>query len=210
MNPHAAPATPEAASADTALIESVIRADLIAALGTVLDADAARQPAGYRNTALADLAAEINARLAEHFDQDTLYVQHALALAEEAGEFTGAFRRWAGLARRTGTWADMVAELADVVITAYVTADVLGIDLAAAITAKAGIILTRGWRDPRPASTDAGCLGCPGAPHCTGLGGTGCLIPDGGWACRQCGAAFFGAPPEDDRCEDCTDAGTSR
>jgi NTP pyrophosphatase (non-canonical NTP hydrolase) len=156
----------------------------------VLAADAARPAAGYRNTALADLAAEINAHLAEHFDEDTRYARQALALAEEAGEFTGAFRRWAGLARRTGTWADMVAELADVVITAYVTADVLGIDLAAAITAKADVILTRGWRDPRP--------GEPGA-------GTGGLdqIPGGQWACRQCGAALFGTAPEDTLCTVC-------
>jgi NTP pyrophosphatase (non-canonical NTP hydrolase) len=184
MNPHTAAAAPEA---DAALIESVIRVDLITALTTVLDADAARPAAGYRNTALTDLAAEISTHLAEHFDQDTRYTGQALALAEEAGEFTAAFRRWAGLARRTGTWAEMVAELADVVITAYVTADVLGIDLAAAITAKADIIMTRGWRDPRP-------------------GG----IPAGEWACSQCGAAFFGTPPEDGQCAGCEPAGDTR
>jgi NTP pyrophosphatase (non-canonical NTP hydrolase) len=52
-----------------------------------------------------------------------------LALAEEAGEFVGAYRRFTGLARRAGTAAQMHAELADVVITAYVTAAELGIDL---------------------------------------------------------------------------------
>lgn len=193
MNPHPAPATPQGASpatADAALIEAVVRADLIAALGTVLDADAARPAAGYRNTALADLAAEINGHLAEHFDPDTRCAGQALALAEEAGEFTGAFRRWAGLARRTGTWADMVTELADVVITAYVTADVLGIDLGAAITTKAEIIMTRGWRDPRPA----------GRPTAIDLD----EIPDGQWACRTCGAAYFGRFGGDDgQCPDC-------
>jgi NTP pyrophosphatase (non-canonical NTP hydrolase) len=173
-------ATPHPA-ASGALADEVIRADIVAALSTVLDADAARPAAGYRNTALTDLAAEISLHLADHFSEDTACVQQALALAEEAGEFVGAFRRWAGLARRTGTWADMVAELADVVITAYVTADVLGIDLDAAITAKSAVILARGWRDPRP----------------------------GEWACRQCGAAFFGTPPEDARCPGCAAAGTA-
>jgi len=179
---HAITSTPQTASPsgqhasdDDALIEAVVRADLIGALGKVLDADAARAPAGYRNTALTDLAAEISRRLAGHFDEDTGYTGQALALAEKAGEFVGAFRRWAGLARRTGTRAEMVTELADVVITAYVTADMLGIDLGAAITAKAAIIMTRGWRDPRP----------------------------GEWACRQCDAGFFGTAPEDSRCAAC-------
>lgn len=49
-----------------------------------------------------------------------------LALVEEAGEFTGAYRRWAGMARRTGSAADLWAECADVVITAYVLAAELG------------------------------------------------------------------------------------
>lgn len=186
MNPHTNAALDRAIPAggapraDDDLIEAVIRADLIAALSTVLDADAARTPAGYRNTALTDLAAEITGHLAGHFSEDTLAVQQVLCLAEEAGEFTAAFRRWAGLARRTGTWADMVTELADVVISAYTAADVLGIDLGAAITAKAAVITARGWRDPRP----------------------------GEWACRQCGAAFFGTAPEDARCPDCGGPGT--
>lgn len=89
-------------------------------------------------------------RLRAHFDQATLPVQQVLAVAEEAGEFTAAYRRWAGLARRPGTWHDVQAELADVVITAYTTAAVLGIDLDAAWRAKAQVIFTRGWRDPTP------------------------------------------------------------
>jgi NTP pyrophosphatase (non-canonical NTP hydrolase) len=97
-------------------------------------------------------AAHLAARLREHFDPDMLPVQQVLALAEEAGEFTAAYRRWAGLARRTGTWDDVTAELADVVITAYVTAHVLGIDLDAAWRAKAEVVFTRGWRQPPPAA----------------------------------------------------------
>lgn len=53
--------------------------------------------------------------------------RQVLGLAEEAGEFVGAYRRWSGLARRAGTAADMQAELADVVITTYVTAAELGL-----------------------------------------------------------------------------------
>jgi NTP pyrophosphatase (non-canonical NTP hydrolase) len=97
-------------------------------------------------------AAQLADRLREHFDPATLPVQQVLALAEEAGEFTAAYRRWAGLARRTGPWDDVRAELADVVITAYITADVLGIDLDAAWRAKAEVVFTRGWREPPPAA----------------------------------------------------------
>ncbi len=52
-----------------------------------------------------------------------------LNLAEEAGEFVGAYRRWTGRARRTGTEQEAQAELADVVITAYVTAASMGVIL---------------------------------------------------------------------------------
>jgi NTP pyrophosphatase (non-canonical NTP hydrolase) len=101
---------------------------------------------------LPQTAARLADRLREHFDPATLPVQQVLALAEEAGEFTAAYRRWAGLARRTGPWHDVEAELADVVITAYVTAHVLGIDLDAACRAKTEVVFTRGWREPPPAA----------------------------------------------------------
>ncbi|MFC0435706.1 MazG nucleotide pyrophosphohydrolase domain-containing protein [Kutzneria buriramensis] len=74
--------------------------------------------------------------------------RQVLALAEECGEFVGAYRRWSGQARRSGTAEEMHAELADVVITAFVAAEELGIDLDKVITDKAGVVLTRGWRTP--------------------------------------------------------------
>ena len=98
---------------------------------------------------LAALAAELSDRINEHFPAAEAPIRQVLALAEEAGEFVGAYRRWIGMARRTGPWADVPAELADVVITAYITAHALGIDLDAAVTAKARVIFTRGWKDPR-------------------------------------------------------------
>ena len=105
-----------------------------------------------RADSLPAAGAEIAARLAEYFTPGALPVQQVLALAEEAGEFTAAYRRWAAMARRTGTWDEVQAELADVVITAYVTAAVLGIDLDAAARAKTAVIFTRGWRQPPPAA----------------------------------------------------------
>lgn len=77
--------------------------------------------------------------------------RQVLALAEECGEFVGAYRRWSGQARRAGAAEDMHAELADVVITAFVTAEEMGIDLDKVITDKANVVLTRGWREQAPA-----------------------------------------------------------
>jgi NTP pyrophosphatase (non-canonical NTP hydrolase) len=111
---------------------------------------------------MAALGARIAASLAPHFPADTLAHQQVLALAEETGEFTAAYRRWAGLARRTGTRHDMTAELADVAVTAYVTAAVLGIDLDTAIPAKTAVIFARGWRD-QPADRPEGTPPMPAA-----------------------------------------------
>jgi|ERR1043166_3009476 NTP pyrophosphatase (non-canonical NTP hydrolase) len=70
------------------------------------------------------------------------------ALAEETGEFVGAMRRWRGMARRNGTEEEAQLELADVVISAYVMADILGWDLAELISIKADKVLNRGWKEP--------------------------------------------------------------
>ena len=76
-------------------------------------------------------------------------IRQAIALVEEAGEFIGAFRRWKGMARRTGTETEVQEELADVIITAFVTAQEFGWDINEIIQDKLGELHTRGWRDPR-------------------------------------------------------------
>lgn len=73
--------------------------------------------------------------------------RQVLGLAEETGEFVGAYRRWSGQARRSGTAEEMHEELADVIITAFVTACELGVDIDAVITAKLRKIHARGWRE---------------------------------------------------------------
>ncbi|GAA1534892.1 hypothetical protein GCM10009678_16550 [Actinomadura kijaniata] len=93
------------------------------------------------------LGAVIAERLRAHFPPDNERDRQVMALAEEVGEFVGAYRRWSGNARRTGSFDEVRDELADVVITAYVTAAVLDIDLDEAVGAKAAKIFTRGWRD---------------------------------------------------------------
>jgi len=73
--------------------------------------------------------------------------RQVLGLAEEVGEFVGAYRRWSGQARRRGTAEHMFEELADVIITAFVCAHELGIDIDQVIAAKLATVHTRGWRD---------------------------------------------------------------
>lgn len=73
--------------------------------------------------------------------------RQVFALAEECGEFVGAYRRYIGQARRSGTAEEMEDELADVIIVAYCTAIELNIDINKAIDRKLTKIFTRGWRE---------------------------------------------------------------
>ena len=73
--------------------------------------------------------------------------RQVFCIAEEAGEFVGAYRRWKGMARRNGTREEMEDELADVIITAFVTAEVLDVDIERAINRKADVLFSRGWKE---------------------------------------------------------------
>jgi hypothetical protein len=75
---------------------------------------------------------------------------HVLNVIGEAGEFGEAYRRYSGHARRPGSLDETAAELADVVISAYIAAERLEIELDQCIAAKQQVIMTRGFRDPRP------------------------------------------------------------
>jgi NTP pyrophosphatase (non-canonical NTP hydrolase) len=79
-------------------------------------------------------------------DENMLDVQ-ALCVAEEAGELVGAYRRWAGKARRSGTLAELTDEVADLLIVTAVFAERAGIDLDAAVAGKLEKIYARGWRE---------------------------------------------------------------
>ena len=71
----------------------------------------------------------------------------ALCFAEEAGELVGAYRRYAGKARRKGTLQEVEGEVADVLITATILAELLGIDIEGAVENKLQVIYSRGWRE---------------------------------------------------------------
>lgn len=73
-----------------------------------------------------------------------------MGLAEEVGEFVGAMRRWRGLARRRGTEAQAQEELADVIISAYAMAEVMGWDANALVDIKLAKIFSRPWKEDAP------------------------------------------------------------
>lgn len=78
---------------------------------------------------LTEQARAIRARLhANGFTEEPVYRQ-TLGLIEEVGEFAGAYRRYRGMARRAGSFDEVRMELADVVITAAVTAAEMDVDL---------------------------------------------------------------------------------
>lgn len=104
-------------------------------------------------SSLTEWAIVINAKCLEHFPGVDRDMQQVFCLAEEVGEFVGAYRRWKGLARRSGAKDDMAKELADVVIAAYVTGAALGIDVDEIVRQKLDIIFTRGWRDENTRET---------------------------------------------------------
>lgn len=52
------------------------------------------------------------------------------------------------MARRSGTEEQAQMELADLAITCYAMADVLGWDLDELIRQKSEVILSRGWKQP--------------------------------------------------------------
>lgn len=108
---------------------------------------------------LYELCAKISDRHVEEFDDGdarTSQYRQALNVAEEAGEFVGAFRRWMGLARRSGTHVEMSEELADVVISSMFMARVADIDLPRAMRDKLIEIQRRGYREAEDTTINSG------------------------------------------------------
>lgn len=99
------------------------------------------------------------------------FIEAALAVNEQIGRFVGAWRRYSGNARRTGTREEALSELADVMIVGYVMADILIRDnepnMNDIIAAKLEKIYSRGWRDDIPANTvnDAGQIVAPNTTY---------------------------------------------
>ncbi len=90
---------------------------------------------------LAEITANARAR-----EADRAVLLNTLVVAEEAGEAVQKIRRYLGLARSTATEEEVAEELADVVISAAVTAGLMGIDIVEAVDTKLTRIIDRGGR----------------------------------------------------------------
>jgi len=135
-------------------------ANLLADLNAGLCIGVPPEPADLRHIAR-QLHRELRANRRHAItDASQLDVQ-ALCVAEEAGELVGAYRRYAGKARRTGTRRELEDEIADVLIVTAMFAERAGIDLDAALTAKLAVIYSRGWREEDTIVTAAMVPACP-------------------------------------------------
>jgi NTP pyrophosphatase (non-canonical NTP hydrolase) len=72
---------------------------------------------------------------------------HALQVAEEAGEAVGAYRRYSGTARRSGTLGELAKELADVLISTACFARRAGLSTEDIVGEKLTEIYARGWKE---------------------------------------------------------------
>lgn len=87
----------------------------------------------------------------EKINKPPLWAQ-ALNVAGEAGEFAEAYRRYTGNARRVSDSNEVMEELADVVISAYVFAELFGHSLDTAIFQQVVRHFERGYgNQSRPA-----------------------------------------------------------
>lgn len=94
----------------------------------------------------------------------------AVNVVGEAGEFAEAFRRYMGYARRAEPLDGVMAELADVVISAFVMdakmrAAGLGTSLQRAVADKMAVIMSRGFGEQTRRPGDRGPCHCDGSGH---------------------------------------------
>lgn len=73
--------------------------------------------------------------------------RHALCLAEEAGEVIGAYRRYTGQARRSGTREELEDELTDLILNAFGLAYLLDADPDVFMERKLGVQFERFWNE---------------------------------------------------------------
>jgi rubrerythrin len=115
-----------------------------------------------------------------------------MKLAEETGEAVAAYLGMTGQNPRKGTCAtvdDLASELCDVIIAAMIALATISGGAASAETSLQDQLSARFARL---------------------LARTGTAPGPGQWGCDQCGAAFFGTPPEDGLCPACRAADGAR
>ena len=96
------------------------------------------------------VGAEIAANSSQGANRNEWVDAQAMVVVEEAGEFIGEYRRNRGFARRAGNREDMLAELADVVISGMLMFYTLREDPEVHIKRKLKKIVTRGYVNKEP------------------------------------------------------------
>jgi len=92
-----------------------------------------------------DLAEEIAFHAQQGASDDEWRDAQAMKVVEEAGEFIGAYGRWRGFSRRSGSMAQLTEEPADVVIASLLMFAVLDKDAQMYVKAKLFKVITRGY-----------------------------------------------------------------
>jgi NTP pyrophosphatase (non-canonical NTP hydrolase) len=95
----------------------------------------------------AEMAPILDANVRQEAEGIDPLTRQVICAAEEMGEMVGAYRRWAGLARRKGTKEDLEQEIADVLIVTALVAHRAGIDIDTAVANKLKVIYSRGWKE---------------------------------------------------------------
>jgi NTP pyrophosphatase (non-canonical NTP hydrolase) len=92
-----------------------------------------------------DLAEEIRFHAGQGAGDQEWMDSQAMCVAEEAGEFIRAYRRWRGFARTAGSAEDMQEELSDVIISALLMFAVMDYDAQRHIKKKLFKVINRGY-----------------------------------------------------------------
>lgn len=92
-----------------------------------------------------DLAEEIRFHARQGASDQEWMDAQAMCVAEEAGEFIKAYRKWRGFARTAGPVDDVTEELSDVVIASLLMFAVMDSDSQCHIKHKLLKVITRGY-----------------------------------------------------------------
>lgn len=92
-----------------------------------------------------DLAEEIRFHAGQGASDEQWTDTQAMKVAEEAGEFIGAYNRYKGFCRRKAELKEVQKELADVIIASFIMFAVLDADAQMYVKAKLFDVITRGY-----------------------------------------------------------------
>jgi len=90
---------------------------------------------------------QLTVDLLDTFDPAAAMQRQIMCISEEAGELTGAVRRYLKMARREGAYEEVLMEAADVLISTMVLLEMCNANIDLAIKTKLHVIYQRGLRN---------------------------------------------------------------